>query len=222
MVHSRYRTKIACSLFLAPRDRFLPRFSCSLGGWIPSRFNLSQTKLLVVNAFSSATLLFLLAATSSASRPLSYSVLLLPLLFFFFFGGFGADQRPTRSARPVVVRMARRRLHGFVKMTVARMRARSLTPTRNTRRRLVIAIVPSIVEGNHQRTTTTVTLTPTFLSVAAKSWPGIGRSMFNRVSFFFPFFFHHFTLVFLLIFILGNGICISFCLILFRLDCCVY
>lgn len=196
MVHSRYRTKIACSLFLAPRDRFLPRFSCSLGGWIPSRFNLSQTKLFVVNAFSSATLLFLLAATSSASRPLSYSVLLLPLLFFFF-GGFGADQRPTRSARPVVVRMARRRLHGFVKMTVARMRARSLTPTRNTRRRLVIAIVPSIVEGNHQRTTTTVTLTPTFLSVAAKSWPGIGRSMFNRVSFFFfPFFFHHFTLVF--------------------------
>lgn len=31
--------------------------------------------------------------------------------------GFGADQRPTRSARPVVVRMARRPFHGFVKMT---------------------------------------------------------------------------------------------------------
>jgi len=31
--------------------------------------------------------------------------------------GFGADQRPTRSARLVVVRMARRPLYGFVKIT---------------------------------------------------------------------------------------------------------
>lgn len=41
----------------------------------------------------------------------------LSTIFFLLFGGFGADQRPTRSARPVVVRMARRPFHGSVKMT---------------------------------------------------------------------------------------------------------
>ena len=197
---------------------------------LPSRFQFVSNK--IINRFnaifpSATSLLFLLAATSSASRPLSYSALLLPLLFFFFFffGGFGADQRPTRSARPVVVRMARRRLHGFVKMTVARMRARSLAPTRNTRRRLVIAIVPSIVEGNHQRTTTTVTLTPTFRGLAAKSWPGIGRSMFNRVSFSFSFFFFlPFYACFSFNFHFGERDMhfVLLHLVLFRLGCCVY
>ena len=38
--------------------------------------------------------------------------------------------------------MARRQFHGFVKMTIARRRARSSTPTRNTQRRLVAVVVP--------------------------------------------------------------------------------
>lgn len=76
-------------------------------------------------------------------------------LLLLLLRGFGADQRPTRSARPVVVRMARRPLHGFVKMT---SNASALPPksppgtTTSTLVIIVVLVVFIIAKGNHQTT----------------------------------------------------------------------
>jgi len=68
--------------------------------------------------------------------------------------GFGADQRPTRSARLVVVRMARRPLHGFVKITnnAGALMQSSPLESGNTLVILVVLVVFIIAKGNHQAT----------------------------------------------------------------------